>query len=108
MSIHWSVRYSTFAASVFTLSLFFAGWREVMQTGQPGAFALLAAGTLSTVLLLVVQAYWAYFDEKSKGKLVRPSKSFEKLHAYIDAHYANNKLVRYIQPESNKEGRGDK
>ena len=80
-----------------------------MQTGQPGAFALLAAGTLSTVLLLVVQAYWVYFDEKTKGKLVRPTKSFEKLHAYIDAHYADNKLVRYIQPKSsNKEGRGDK
>ena len=90
-----------------------------MQTGQPGAFALLAAGTISTVLLLVVQAYWVYFDEKSKGKLVRPSKLFEKLYAYLETHYAGNKLMRYIQPEisrsetckpeiSKREGRSDK
>jgi hypothetical protein len=90
MSIHWSLRYSTFAASVYTLSLFFAGWRQVNQFGRFGDFALLAAGVVLTLGLLGVQGYWIYFDEKAKGTLKKRVQLFESIHTFIAARRANN------------------
>jgi hypothetical protein len=98
MRIHWSVRYSAFIASVFTLSLFFAGWREFMEQGQISGIVLLAAGVLLTLLLLFVQGYWIYFEEKDKGTLRRHVGWFESIHSFLEARYDSNRFVRMIQP----------
>jgi uncharacterized membrane protein len=92
------VRWSAFGLATYTLSLFFAGWREVNTTGHWTGFALLAAGVVFTMLLLALQAYWIYFEEKGKGSLRRSSKIFESVHASVETHFGSNKLVRLIQP----------
>jgi hypothetical protein len=56
MKIHWSIRLSAFIASVFALSLFFAGWREFMEQGQLSGVVLLASGVFLTFALLAIIA----------------------------------------------------
>jgi predicted negative regulator of RcsB-dependent stress response len=97
--IHWSIRYLAFALSTFTLSLFFAGWREVNTTMHWSGFLLLAAGVVLTLLLLMLQGYWIYFEEKNKGSLKKTSKLFESIYQMVERKYAHNKLVRLLQPQ---------
>jgi hypothetical protein len=99
MKIHWSIRTIAFIASVFTLSIFFAGWRELTEHGHIayGAFVL-TSGVLLTGLLLALQGYWIYFEEKQKGTLRRHIGWYESLHNLLEAHCASNKAVRLIQP----------
>lgn len=84
MSMHRLVKWSVFIASVITLSWFFAGWRQVNESGQIADWAVLAGGTLSTLALVTVQAYWIYFEEKEKGKLTKRVEIFEKVKARLD------------------------
>ena len=98
MNIHWSIRLVAFIASVLTLSLFFAGWREVMEHGQLSGAALLVAGVLLTAGLLGLQGFWIYFEEKQKGTLRRHIGWFEALHSFLAPHSQSNGLVRLIQP----------
>jgi hypothetical protein len=85
MSIHWSYKLSAFIASVITLSWFFAGWRQVCESGTFMDWALLAAGTLSTIILLLLQGYWIYFDEKAKGSLKKHITFYEYIHAKLQS-----------------------
>lgn len=80
MAIHWTVKTSVFIASVVTLSWFFAGWRQVNESGTIGDWALLLAGTVSTLGLVLLQSYWIYFEEKEKGSLRKRVEIFEKIH----------------------------
>lgn len=98
MKIHWTIRYSAFIASVFALSLFFAGWRETMEHGQLSGLLLLAGGVLLTAFFLAMQGYWIYFEEKNKGTLRRHVALFEKVHAFLNANCMQHKFVRMIQP----------
>lgn len=84
MSIHWSFKWSIFAASVLSLSWFFAGWRAVNEHGALGDWGLLAGGTTTTLLLLGVQGYWIYFEEKDKGKLMKRVELFETIRKFLD------------------------
>lgn len=83
MSVHWSMKWSVFAASVVSLSWFFAGWRQVNEHGSIGDWGLLAGGTLATVAFVMVQGYWIYFEEKSKGKLTKRVDLFEKIYKHL-------------------------
>ncbi|MBX9572258.1 MAG: hypothetical protein K2X77_25410 [Candidatus Obscuribacterales bacterium] len=85
MSVHWSLKWSIFAASVVSLSWFFAGWRQVNQAGGFGDWALLLGGTASTICLLGVQGYWIYFEEKNKGRLTKRIALFESIHEKLEA-----------------------
>ncbi len=78
--VHWTFRLTAFVASVITLSWFFAGWRQIQETGQFSDWLLLLSGTVFTLLLLGVQAYWIYFEEKDKGTLKKRIELFEKMH----------------------------
>lgn len=84
MSVHWSLKWSIFAASVISLSWFFAGWRQVNESGGLSDWALLAGGTASTLCLLGLQGYWIYFEEKNKGKLTKKIALFEKIHEKLE------------------------
>jgi hypothetical protein len=99
MKVHWSIRTIAFIASVLTLSLFFAGWRELTESGHIvyGAFVM-TAGTVLTGLMLVLQGYWIYFEEKEKGTLRRHIRWYESLYSALNALCATNPAVRLIQP----------
>jgi hypothetical protein len=85
MSTHWSIKWGLYAASVFSLSLFFAGWRQVNQTGGLQDWCLLVGGTASTLTLLSVQGYFIYFEEKARGRLTKRVGPFERIHQFIDS-----------------------
>jgi hypothetical protein len=93
MSIHWSFKWSIFAASVLSLSWFFAGWRAVNEHGALQDWGTLAGGTATTLLLLTVQGYWIYFEEKDKGKLMKRVELFEKVRKFISERKQGNKQV---------------
>jgi len=96
--VNGAIRWGAFGLATYTLSLFLAGWREINTTGHWTGFALLAAGVIFTGLLLALQAYWIYFEEKNKGSLRRSSKFFESVHAFVETRFGSNKLVRLLQP----------
>jgi len=83
--VHWTFRLTAFVASVITLSWFFAGWRQTQETGQFSDWLLLLEGTAFTLLLLGVQAYWIYFEEKAKGTLKKRIELFEKMNLAISS-----------------------
>lgn len=99
MKVHLAIRTTAFIASVLTLSLFFAGWREFAEEGHVayGVFVM-ASGIVLTALMLVLQGYWIYFEEKEKGTLRRHIRWYESLYPVLDALCATNRAVRLIQP----------
>jgi hypothetical protein len=81
--IHWGAKLLAFAASVIALSWFFAGWRQVNETQTIFAWLLLFGGIAGTLLLLGLQGYWMYFEEKAKGSLRKRIKLFETIHTAL-------------------------
>lgn len=79
------VKIAAFAVSVISLSWFFAGWRQLHEAPTLANWLLLAGGVASTILLLGLQGYWIYFDEKSKGRLRKRIELYEKIHARLFA-----------------------
>jgi hypothetical protein len=79
------IRLFAFTLTVITLSWFFEGWREIQK--EPGlvSCAYLFFGITLTGLLLTLQGYWIYIEEKSTGKLVRKVKLFDKIEAKLSA-----------------------
>ncbi len=79
------IRLLAFTLTVITLSWFFEGWREIQK--EPGlvSCSYLFFGTTCTLLLLMLQGYWIYIEEKSTGKLVRKVKLFDKIEAKLSA-----------------------
>lgn len=77
------IRLLAFSLTVITLSWFFEGWREIQR--EPGLVsgAYLFFGTTLTMLLLGVQGYWIYVEEKSTGKLIRKVKLFDSIEAKL-------------------------
>ncbi len=89
-----------FAASVISLSWFFAGWRQVNEHGGIADWGVLAGGTAATLLLLSVQGYWIYFDEKGKGNLTKTVKLFDQ----IDKFLQDRKSAKSSKNDSNNPG----
>ncbi|MBA3859643.1 MAG: hypothetical protein C0507_22275 [Cyanobacteria bacterium PR.3.49] len=85
------IRLAAFVLTVITLSWFFEGWREIQR--EPGlvSFSYLFFGTTFTLLLLAVQGFWIYIEEKSTGKLVRKVKLFDAIEAKLAARNQNTK-----------------
>lgn len=85
------IRLFAFTLTVITLSWFFEGWREIQKEPSLVSGAYLFFGTTFTLLLLAVQGYWIYIEEKSTGKLVRKVKLFDSIEAKLLARRARSK-----------------
>lgn len=70
-----------FVLTTVTLSWFFEGWREVAKEPTALHCFVLFAGVASTVVLLGVQGYWIYVEEKLKGALRKRIGLFETIFA---------------------------
>jgi hypothetical protein len=68
-----------FSFAAYALSWFFEGWREIGKDFSVANAAILAGGTVFTLLFLGVHAYWVYFEEKAKGTLKKRIGLFEKI-----------------------------
>jgi len=80
----WGIKLAVFAASVVSLSWFFAGWRQIHEASTLASWSLLVGGTLATLLLLGVQGYWIYFEEKDKGTLRKRVEIFERIGTLLE------------------------
>lgn len=83
-TIHLSVRVAAFIASVIFLSWCFAGYRSIRQAPSLTHWEFLAGSVLMTILMLGLQGYWIYFDEKDKGTLRRRIALFERIHSWLN------------------------
>lgn len=72
------VKLSIFVMATVTLSWFFEGWRQVNSEPTLAAVSILCAGTLCTLVLLGVYAFFIYAEEKSKGCRTRKIAFFDK------------------------------
>jgi hypothetical protein len=78
-----SIKLTVMVLSILALSLFFEGWRQVKSSMTTGHCAMLVSGTVATVFLLWVQAFWIYIEEKSKGTLKKKIVHFDRLQKYL-------------------------
>jgi len=76
------IRIAVIVLSVIALSWFFEGCRQIKAGITLAHVAVLFGGTVSTLFLLWLQAFWIYVEEKSKGTLKRKVVHFDKLEEY--------------------------
>jgi hypothetical protein len=72
-----------FVATVITLSWFFEGTREVQKGWTFEHGMVLAAGTALTLIMLGVQGYWIYIEEKVKGTLKKRIALYERIYSEL-------------------------
>jgi hypothetical protein len=78
--VPFTIKAVAFTCTVITLSWFFEGWREVSRSVTPPHVLVLVAGTTLTLVLLMVQGYWVYVEEKLKGNLRKRFGLYEKIY----------------------------
>ncbi|MBI4533881.1 MAG: hypothetical protein HY711_08020 [Candidatus Melainabacteria bacterium] len=83
MKVRNAYKIAAFGCSVVALSWCFAGYRGVTASFTEANWILLVGGIVLTLMLVGVQAYWIYFEEKSKGKLRKRIHVFEQIYAAI-------------------------
>lgn len=98
MTMHWSLKLTMFAASVVALSWFFAGWRQVNQSGGLGDWGVLIGGTALTIFFVTVQAYVIYVEEKKKGNLRKRIDLFEKIEKALNDR-KNNSIEKKVDSD---------
>lgn len=81
--IKWSYKIAAFLASVVSLSWFFAGWRQIHESATLLSWMIFLGAIMLTSLLICLQAYWIYFEEKAKGTLRKRIELFEKINTTI-------------------------
>ncbi len=81
VKVTFKAKAAAFVLTVITLSWFFEGWRQVSASITVPHCAILAAGTGLTLVLLAVQGYWIYVEEKTKGTLKRRIGMYEQIYA---------------------------
>jgi hypothetical protein len=82
--VRFAWKAAAFVLTVLTLSWFFEGTREIKDGLTVMHVGMLALGTVSTLLMLGVQGYWIYFEEKHKGTLKKRIDLFERIHAALE------------------------
>lgn len=83
--VRFWIRALAFVGTVITLSWFFEGTRQIQGGLNVSSVSYLVFGTILTIALIVLQAFWIYVEEKSKGTLMRRVKLFDKLDAALQS-----------------------
>ena len=91
MNIYRLLKIIAFILSVLSLSCFFTGIRQVVQTGSWSDWCLLCGGAGGTIFLLLLQGYWIYMEEKARGSLARPLPLFEEIDKFIRQNKGSNR-----------------
>ncbi len=84
LKVRFAFKAAAFIASVISLSWFFEGWRKINEEATIMHFSILIGGTLLTLALIGLQAYWIYIEEKTKGTLKKHITLFDKIESYLD------------------------
>ena len=89
LKVKFQVKALALVLSVISLSWFFEGMRQIKQSVSVGHVVLLVAAVLSTVMLLWIQAFWIYLEEKSKGSLKKKVAHFDKMEHWLKSEAVN-------------------
>ncbi len=76
--------------SVLALSWFFEGIRQIQNGLTISHIFVLMGGIVSTAILLWVQGFWIYLEEKRKGTLRKKIEHFDKLEEYWQRKKSQN------------------
>lgn len=85
LKIRFAFKAIAFIASVISLSWFFEGWRKINEAATVMHIGILIGGTLLTLALICLQAYWIYIEEKTKGTLKKRIGVFDKIETYLES-----------------------
>ncbi len=91
--VPFTIRAVAFTCTVITLSWCFEGQREISRGVTAPHVLVLVAGITLTLVLLMVQGYWVYVEEKLKGNLRKRIGLYEKI-------YDRSQLKKRINGES--------
>lgn len=83
LKVKFQLKLVAFVAATLSLSLIFEGYRQVSHEPSLFHFTLLVAGIALTALLIWLQAFWIYVEEKSKGSLKKTVVHFDKLEGVL-------------------------
>jgi hypothetical protein len=85
LKIKFQAKALALVLSIISLSWFFEATRRLKESVSLENLALLGVALVVTVFLLMLQAFWIYLEEKSKGTLRRNIASFERIEQWLKA-----------------------
>ena len=83
LKVKFQAKVVALVLSILSLSWFFEGVRHLKQSPDLGHMLFLIVPVFSTLLLLWVQAYWIYIEEKSKGTLKKTVVHFDRIEEWL-------------------------
>lgn len=83
LKIKFQVKALALVLSIISLSWFFEATRRLKESVSFENLVLLGVALIATVFLLMLQAFWIYLEEKSKGTLKRNITSFERIEQWL-------------------------
>lgn len=83
IKIKFALKAVVFCFSVVTLSWIFEGLRQCKGEATPQGLAYLLGGIVLTLLLVVMQGFFIYCEERSKGARTRKIALFDKWYLFL-------------------------
>lgn len=84
LKIKFVYKFFAFVFSVVALSWFFEGTRQIQAGLSVSAIVYVLAGSLLTVALIGVQAFFIYAEEKSKDNRTRKIRLFDSIYERLN------------------------
>lgn len=100
LKIKFVYKFLAFVFSVIALSWFFEGTRQLQAGLSVSAIVYVLAGSLFTVALIGVQAFFIYAEEKSKDNRTRKIRLFDAVYERLTRASCSDKSDESTDPET--------
>mgnify|MGYP000449815635 CR=1 FL=1 len=100
LKIKFVYKFLAFVFSVVALSWFFEGTRQLQAGLSVSAIVYVLAGSLFTVALIGVQAFFIYAEEKSKDNRTRKIRLFDAVYERLTRASCSDKYDESTDPET--------
>lgn len=100
LKIKFVYKFFAFVFSVVALSWFFEGTRQMQAGLSVSAIVYVLAGSLLTVALIGVQAFFIYAEEKSKDNRTRKIRLFDAVYERLTRPSCSDKSDESTDPET--------
>lgn len=100
LKIKFVYKFFAFVFSVVALSWFFEGTRQMQAGLSVSAIVYVLAGSLLTVALIGLQAFFIYAEEKSKDNRTRKIRLFDAVYERLTRPSCSDKSDESTDPET--------
>lgn len=100
LKIKFVYKFFAFVFSVVALSWFFEGTRQMQAGLSVSAIVYVLAGSLLTVALIGLQAFFIYAEEKSKDNRTRKIRLFDAVYERLTRPTCSDKSDESTDPET--------